>query len=249
MEQRFFDAVYEVMNPTLEENGFTFQDGIYKSETHAFKVEHNAEKNLFELYAAAVTEGEAGEFALATSYLFDENSTVKDATAVGIDFSDTAASLLGINTRKTRSLNDIALPGKTDGDTPGMDDLCNKLLAIFPKHKESYKEHMQENGEFLYVHFLLETVAVELANLIETSAGDKKLKKVFDSLNDLFVKGDRTVSDTIVVVVIGGALKGDDKLTERVLSVLGNHQHLKTAVFNISKRTKTDKKLREMYGL
>ncbi len=249
MEQKFFDAVFEVMAPSLEENGFTFADGVYKSETHAFKVEHNAERNVFELHAAAVTDGEIGEYTVASSYLFDENSTLKDATAVGIDFSDTASSLLGINTRKTRSLSDIALPGKTAGDTPGLDDLCNKLLAIFPKHKESYKEHMQENGEFLYVHFLLETVAVELRSLLETSAGDKKLKKIFDSLNELYVKGDHTVSDTVVVVVIGAALKGDEKLTERALSVMENHPHLKAAVYNISKRTKKDKKLREMYGM
>ena len=72
MEQKFFDAVFEVMTPSLEENGFTFADGVYKSETHAFKVEHNAERNVFELHAAAVTDGDVGEYTVASSYLFDE---------------------------------------------------------------------------------------------------------------------------------------------------------------------------------
>lgn len=249
MEQKFFDAVFAAMDPILSENGVTADGNIRRNDSRAFKVEYNGDKKVFELYSAAVTDGEIGEYTLATSYLFDEASTEKDATAVGIDFSDTALSLLGVSTRRTRSAGDVALPGKTGGETPGIDDLCNKLLAIFPKHKDSYKEHVQENGEFLYVHFLLDTVAVELRDLLENSTGDKKLKKIFDSIDDLYVKGDRTVSDTIVVVVIGGAIKGDPALTERTLSLLDGHQHLKNAVYNISKRTHKDKKLKEMYGI
>ncbi len=248
MEQNIFDAVLAEIRPTLSENGFSEADGVFSGETRAFKIGYNSEAKLFELYSAEVAEGSTGEFSVASSYLFDDTSTLSDATAVGIDFNDTVTSLLGINTRKTRSASAVALPSRSNSDTPGMDDLCSKLLAIFPQHKDAYKEHIAEHGEFLYVTFLLDTVCADIRALLE-SGSDKKLKKIYDALNDLYVKGDRNVGNTIVVVVLGGAVKGDAALTEKLLAGLSEFQYLKVAVRNVFARTKKDKRLKELYGI
>ena len=248
MEQIIFDAILAEIRPTLSENGFSENDGVFTGETRAFKIGYNDEAKLFELYSAEVAEGNTGEFSVASSYLFDDASTVSDASAVGIDFNDTVTSLLGINIRKMRSASAVALPTRSNSDTPGMDDLCSKLLAIFPQYKDAYKDHMAEHGEFLYVTFLFDTVAVEIRKLLE-SGSDKKLKKIYDALNDLYVKGDRNVGNAIVVVVLGGALKGDAALTEKMLAGLSEFQYLKVAVRNISARTNKDKKLKELYGI
>lgn len=247
MEQKIFDAVKAELSPLFTENGFTENDNSFIGETTAFKIEYDAEKNLFLLLCAEVVDGSTDAYAVASSYLFDENGTLSDAAAVGIDFADTVKTKLGLSRRVTRSA-DVALPTKSGADTPGMDDLCNRMLAIFPAYKEQYKENVQENGEFLYVNFFLDTVAVDIRNLI-AEGNDKKLKKIYDALNELYVKGDRNVGNVIVVAILGGAVKGDKELTEKLLCGLGDYQYLKSAVRNITDRTAKDKRLKEMYGI
>ena len=247
MEQKIFDAVYAEIRPLLEENNFSEKDGVFESDTRSFKIAYNDEKHLFELLSAEVVDGTLSEFAVVSSYLFDEQSTAADAAAVGIDFNDTLLTLLGVSKRKTRTA-EIALPQKTGGETLTVDDLANKLLAIFPAYKDTYKESVAENGELLYVNFFMNTVTNDIRELLEKD-NVKKLKKIYDSLNELYVKGDRTVGNLVVVIVLGGALKGDKELTEKMLSGLTDFPHLKTAVRNISMRTKRDKKLREIYGI
>ncbi len=248
MEQKIIDAVLAEIRPVLESNGFTENNGIFTSDARAFYVEYNEEKQIFCLNSATVTDGNVGEYTCAGSYLFDSTQTVADAAAVGMDFNDTIASVLGINGRKLRAAQSVALPQKAEGDTADIGALCNKLLAIFPAYKDVYKERVAEDGEFLYIQFLLDTVAPEIKALLEGGNG-KKLKKIYDALNDLYVKGDQNVGNTIIVVVLGGAIKGDEALTQKMLEGLADFPYLKKAVYNISRRTKKDKMLKEIYGI
>lgn len=248
MEQKFFDAVNAEISPLLLQNGYEEKDGAFVCDNAAYKVEYNEANRLFELKKASVAEGVVGEYTVISAYLFDEDSTERDATAVGIDFLDTVTTGLGLNPRKTRSASAVALPQKSDGETPGLSDLTSKLLAVFPALKDTYKEHIEENGEFLYVNFYLEHFVPLLAEMLREKP-DKKLRKLFDTLNELYCKGDRTVGNLIVVVLIGGAIKGDREALEAALALLSEHQHLKSAVHNIAKRTARDKKLKELYGI
>ncbi len=246
MEQKIIDAVLAELRPTLE--GYEEKDGAFIGESKAFKVEYNEEKEIFCLLTAEVTAGEVGSYSVASSYLFDSTQRESDAAAVGIDFNDTVTSLLGINTRKARRSMDVALPSKSDSDTADIGELCNKILAIFPTYKDLYKERVAENGEFLYIDFFLETAAKEIEALLEAD-NKKKLKKIYDSLNDLYVRGDRNVGNTIIVVILGGAIKGDEAKTAKMLEGLEAFPYLKKPVRQIAMRTKKDRLLREIYGI
>ncbi len=248
MEKKITDAVLAEIRPLLEKHGFSEKDDVFTSDTTAFCVEYNEEKQIFCLNSATVSDGTVGEYETIGSFLFDAEQTVSDAAAVGNDFADTIATRLGVNVRKTRSASEIALPQKGEGESADIGALCNKMLAIFPAYKELYKERVAEDGEFLYVQFLLDTVAPEIRAMLEGGNG-KKLKKVYDALNDLFVKGDRSVEDAIIVVILGGAVKGDLALTEKMLEGLNDFPYLKKPLRNISLRTKNDKMLREIYGI
>lgn len=246
MEQKIIDAVLAELRPTLE--GYEEKDGAFIGESKAFKVEYNEEKEIFCLLTAEVTAGEVGSYSVASSYLFDSTQRESDAAAVGIDFNDTVTSLLGINTRKARRSMDVALPVKSDSDTADIGELCNKILAIFPTYKDLYKERVAESGEFLYIDFFLETAAKEIEALLEAD-NKKKLKKIYDSLNDLYVRGDRNVGNTIIVVILGGAIKGDEAKTAKMLEGLEAFPYLKKPVRQIAMRTKKDRLLREIYGI
>lgn len=248
MEQKIIDTVVNEIRPVLEGHEFTEKDGVFNNGTTAFCVAYDEERQLFCLNSATVTDGEVGEFSTVGSYLFDSTQSASDAVAVGMDFTDTIATTLGVNTRKLRSASSIALPQKAEGDTADIGALCNKLLAIFPAYKDEYKARIAADGEFLYVQFFLNTFATEIRTLLEGGNG-KKIKKVFDSLNDLFVVGDRTVGDTIIVVLLGGAVKGDPTLTEKMLTYLEDFPYLKKQFRFIASRTTKDKRLREMYEI
>ncbi|MBQ8550624.1 MAG: hypothetical protein IJ426_04715 [Clostridia bacterium] len=248
MEQKIIDAVLGEIRPTLTDNGYTEKDGVFTNDSRAVKVEYDESRELFNLLTAEVTAGEVGSYSVAASYLFDSTQRESDAVAVGIDFNDTVTSLLGINPRKARRANDISLPQKSGGDTADIGELCNKILAIFPAYKDLYKERMAEDGEFLYINFFLETAAKEIAQLLEEN-NKKKLKKIYDSLNDLYVRGDRNVGNTVIVVILGGAIKGDPVKTAAMLEGLEDFPYLKKPVRHIALRTRKDRFLREIYGL
>ena len=54
MEQKFFDAIYAELSPVLCENGFSFSEGVYQSDSAAYKIEYNAEGKVFMLTATKV---------------------------------------------------------------------------------------------------------------------------------------------------------------------------------------------------
>ncbi len=248
MEQKIIDAVLEELRPTLSQNGFEEKDGTFLGENKAFKIEYRADKEIFCLLSADVVAGEVGEYSVASSYLFDSTQRESDAAAVGIDFNDTLTSLLGINTRKARRSFDVALPSKSDSDTADIGELCNRVLAIFPAYKDLYKERVAAEGEFLYIDFFLETAAKEIEALLDAD-NNKKLKKIYDTLNDLYVRGDRNVGNTIIVVILGGAIKGDAAKTAKMLEGLEAFPYLKKPLRQVALRTKKDRFLREMYGI
>ena len=248
MDQKIINAVLDEIRPTLTDKGFEEKDGVFTGEKLAIKIEYDEARQIFKLLSAEIVAGESQSFSVASSYLFDSTQTVNDAAAVGIDFNDTVATLLGVNTRKVRRIGDIALPTKSDSDTADIGELCNRVLAIFPAYKDLYKERMATEGEFLYVNFFLDTAAKEITALLEAD-NKKKLKKIYDTLNDLYIRGERAVGNTIIVVILGGAIKGDPALTEKMLEGLTDFPYLKKAVRQISLRTKKDRVLREIYGI
>ncbi len=249
MEQKFFDAVNAEIRPLLSERGFSETDGAFWGDGYAFKVAYNDSAKVFELLSAEVTDKTVGEYATVTSYLFDEGSTVNDAAAVGIDFNDTVASILGVNKRISNRNTEVTIPTKSSGgQTLTVEDLCGKMLAIFPARKEEYKDHVRLNGEFLCVDFFLNTFANDIRDMLVAN-NQKKLKKLYDALNDMYVNGDRTVGNLVVVVLLGGAVKNDRELTQRVVEGLSDHAHLKTAFYNLASLIRKDKRLKEIYGI
>lgn len=248
MEQKIIDAVLAEIRPTLTANGFEEKNGIFAGEKKAFKVEYNEEKQIFCLLAADVIAGEQGEFAVASSYLFDSTQRESDAVSVGIDFNDTLTTILGVNTRVVRRGGEVALPSKSAGDTADIGELANRILAIFPAYKDLYKERVAADGEFLYIDFFMETATKEIATLLDEN-NKKKLKKIYDTLNDLYVRGDRSVGNAIIVVILGGALKGDADKTAKMLEGLADFPYLQKPVRQIALRTKKDRLLKEIYGI
>lgn len=239
MDKKYFDAVLSEMQPLLDGQKFSETDGIYKNEEKAVKVEYNDASKQFILLIADVTDGETGEFAAADSWLFDETQTEQDALAVGVDFADTLREKLGIKKSKTSIA--VELPVAEKGDTANISALTQKLLAVFPQLKETYKSAVQENNRFLYLNFYTEHFVPAISNLLNTGT-KKQLKKLFDMLSDMYNTANGETAD-IIVALLTVVAYGNTSNSATVNDYIAENQHLKTAVHQFKTVLSKNKKL------
>ena len=125
----YYNKLVELMLPFLKENGFNETNGAFVCEDNKVNFVYNEAKKVYELY---LNEN------VVSVYLFDETQTEKDVESVAIDFTDTLKTKLGIKKAKPTA-NQVALPDELKGEKVGVGGLAQKLLAIFPAHKENYK--------------------------------------------------------------------------------------------------------------
>ena len=111
MDNRYLENVIAEIKPFFDENGFKEFDGIYKNKNKAVAVEYNDERQMYILKTADIAEDGSFELSEASAWLFDDSQNAKDAIAVGIDFTSTLKSQLGIkHTRSAAAANAVDLP-------------------------------------------------------------------------------------------------------------------------------------------
>lgn len=228
MENKFYEVVIGEMAAFFEENGFKEQNGVFANDLKALKVEYDQEKKLYKLFAADITEGEIGEYAVVSSFLFDDEHTKRDAVSVGIDFVDSARKALGVKAVR-KSAGETELPS-ANTPTVTVATLTAKLLAIYPELKETYKTETAEKGKFLYLDFYTSYFVPEIRKTLETGA-KKNIKKLIDMLCEMFVTGDKSVS-TLVVVVLSAAIGKDAERFKTATDRMEDCPHLITAINN-----------------
>ena len=208
LENIYFDVVIGEMKSFLEENGLKEKVGFFANETKALKVEYDEEKGLYKLFSADVTDGTVGEYTLASSYLFDQNSNKNDAVAVGIDFVDSAKKVLGVKeTKKKASATELptATSGKVNADT-----LTAKLLANYPTLKDTYKVYVEEKGKYLPLDFGTTYVVPEIRKTLDEN-NKKAVKKLMDMFADIFVSGDRNSVNLVIALLTSAIGKSPER--------------------------------------
>lgn len=247
MNQDCYNAVINEMKTLLDGQKFVPDGDAYKNETKAVKVEYDEEAKMFVLKIADITDGEQGDFTVASSWLFEDNQTERDAAAVGVDFADTLRASLGLKADRSRTAN-VALPTAEKGDSVNVLTLTQKLLAIYPQFKETYKADVAAHGKFLHLNFFVTYFVPAIqADLRDGKNNKKALKKLFDMLTDMYVDGDTNTTDT-VVALLGAVAYGDEVLTEAVKTQIGDNKHMLTSFSEMLACLKGSKKLREALG-
>lgn len=245
METRFLDVIIAEIKEIIETKSFVCQeDGSYRNEDYCFKIEYNEESKLYSLFLAATDD--QPEYKEMSTWIFDDTKTEKDAAVIGKDFCETLMQKMGI-APKRKTTADIPLPTKSAaGKSVDINGMAQRLLAVFPTHKDAYRDHVAQNGEFLYITFLNETIVPDIRAAID--AGSKKpLKKIFDALGELYVDGNRAVQNAVAVTIVTGAVGDSKERYETVLPFMEENQYLKTAVVNLRRfYDSKNKKLRTM---
>lgn len=215
MDNRYYDKVLSEMLPFLEENGFKQADDNFLSDKKAINIKYDETKQVYNLFIADITDGNIGEFSLASSYLFDDSQTERDAASVGIDFVDTLRTKLGVKVVRKASLSDIDLPSAQKGDAVTVNTLTTKILAIYPALKDVYKQEINDKGKYLYLDFLTTYAVPEIRKTLDT-ANKKTVKKLIDTLTELFIHGDNDTSTVIVAILVSAIGKNEARFKAAV---------------------------------
>ncbi len=240
LDNRYYSGVISEMQGFFDENGFKSAGDEYVSDKKAAKVLYNEEKQTYELYCADVAEGAVGEYALLSSWLFDDSQNEKDAASVGIDFTNTLRDNMGIKVKRMAS-GVVDLPTASKDGTMNIAGFTKKVLDIYPQHKETYKAHVAKYGNFLYMDFFAKTF---IPTMVETvKANDKKqVKKLYDLLEGAYVTGDRETVNIVVAALAAAVLK-DESIKPAVDEMIKENTHLKASLDAFIPVLRADKKL------
>ncbi len=242
MDNRYLENVISEMQSFFNDNGFKLVDGIYKNDKKVVAVEYSDERQMYVLKTADIDEEGKFDLVEVSSWLFDDSQNAKDAEAVGIDFTSTLKSQLGIkHTRSSALANAIDLPTASKDGTYNITAFTKKMLDVFPALKDDYKAHVAVYGNFLYLNFFGEKLVPQIKSiLIENNK--KNVKKLFDVLDTAYLHGDRDTVNTIVAVV-SAACVNDPKAKENAFAALGDNKHFIDAVNNFLPVLSGNKKL------
>ena len=241
MDNRYYDRVIEEMQPFFDEQGFkSEEDGSFLNDKKSVKVQYDEDRQMYALLAADVEDGNIGEYSEINAWLFDDSQNAKDASSVGIDFTASLRKSLGIKVKRAAGA-EVELPSFSKGGSVTVTGFAKKMLDFFPALKDEYKNHIAQNGNFLYLNFFGEHLVPQLKSVL-TSGNKKQLKKLFDLLDDLYVKGDKDTVNTIVAVLCAAAYK-DEKVTKATKEMLDGDKHFLSSFENFLPVLPKSKKL------
>lgn len=242
MDNRYLDKVIAEMQPFFDENGFKAVDEIYKNDKKAVAVEYNEERQMYILKTADITEDGSFELVEASAWLFDDSQNAKDAEAVGIDFTATLKTELGIKyKRSVAAANAVDLPTVSKDGTYTITAFTKKMLDVFPVLKDEYKAHIAVYGNFLYLNFFGEKLVPQIKSVLLEN-NKKSVKKLFDVLQNAYLQGDRDTANTIVAVVCA-ACANNETIKANAVAALGDNKHFIDSITQFMPIILSNKKL------
>lgn len=246
MEINLFDIMEQQLAEVIKEKSFEKQDdGSYKNGEYSFKIESDENSGLVKLMLGTVSE--EIQYVTVSSWAFNPEKGEKEAKTIGKDFAETLAAKIGLKKNRLNSAADVPLPSqKSSAKATDINGLTQRMLAIFPAYKDAYREHVAANGELLCVDFFSETFTKEIRNVLD-EGNKKQLKKLFDALGELYVEGDRNTQNLVAVILVTGAVAGNDERFNTAVTYMENCAYLKKTVTILHKNYKSkNKKLHKM---
>lgn len=224
MDNRYLENVIKEMQPFFDQNGFKEVDGIYKNDKKAATVEYSDERQMYILKTADIAEDGSYELVEVNAWLFDDSQNAKDAIAVGIDFTSTLKSELGIkHKRQATSSAAVDLPTASKDGAFNISFFTKKMLDVFPILKDDYKAHVAFYGNFLYLNFFGEKLVPQIKGVLLEN-NKKNVKKLFDVLQNGYLQGDKDTVN-VIVAVLAAACANDETIKSNAIAALDGNKH------------------------
>lgn len=237
MNNQFYPLLTEIVEKTMSEKGIVLNTdsediNFYSDGKRAFRIVYDDKSKLVKLEFALLKEGEGVDFKTVSSWLFDDNSTERDAQSIGNDFSDTVLEQLG-EKATAQGIRKVEMPSKDkNAETVTIDSFTARFLAVFTAYKPDYVKNVSDNGEFMYDDFYTE-FGVKAFRETMNSSNKKQINKMFELLNNCYVIGDSATCTTIVYCIIVPAIIDDEKLKRDAMVCLEKYTFLNQSVNSV----------------
>ena len=244
MNAEVLNAIIAEVQPIFDEKQFENKGEYYANGDYAVKFEHDTANKVLKLFVAPMVDGKPEEFQNLSTYLFEDETYLKDATCAGLDFADTIRTKCGYKRNTRQITGTIAVPkGKSEGNN--IDTYTGKILAVYPEHKQDYQAHMAKYGKFLYVDFYATIIAPTVKKVFESGA-KKQISKIVEVLDEMYCKGDKICGDIAVGIVLCGAADFDPQMAENIKTALQDRKYLKNAFSSYFELSLKSPKVKEM---
>ncbi len=215
-------AVIKGMKGALDSNGFKTVDGtdeytfaFESEEKGSVKVAYSDSKIYLYASQSAYSDTTDDDFKRIALSLLDEDSTDGDIRYIANDFSESINERFA--EKKAVKRNNFKAPAtvsKTAVRSGGMsydaNTLVSKICVIYPELKSYYKDSVDTYGEVLAEEFFTKHANDRIIETIKDN-NPTTMKKLFNTLNDIYADGSNDVQDIIAVTILG-ALDNDQIL-------------------------------------
>ena len=206
--RKAFELIVERVGQELTAAGYTKQKvaadngnelvALFTSSNIAYSVVYYKDKTHMVLRTCTMTEeGPDNEWKTLATWIFDENSTDKDAVSIANDFVEGVSGTVAIKRAKQ-------VKQKKKKDDDGNADpkfLAKRFVAIFPELKEEIKD--EEDGYFPFrgATFAKEKIAPKVEKYVKRST-KPELEKLAGILNLQYNNGDIDTRSIITIVIL-----------------------------------------------
>ena len=181
-------------------------------------------------------EAQDGDYTQITLCLLELNSSEEsDVKYIAEDFSET---LLKKYEKNQKFTGDKKLPQpvsksavKSGALSYDPNTLASRFTVIYPELRAAYKANIEKYGEFLPEDFFAHYGTGAVIETIKEN-NPKKMKRLFDLMNDIYDNGTNDVQSLIAVSILG-SLENDQVLLANCVDYMD--QELCTAVIHVNK--------------
>lgn len=148
----------------------------------------------------------------------------KDIAYTAKEISETLQSKFGTKTpsaKKVQNVKNVQTVSKAAvkaGSYYDPNTLASKLCIVFPQIRDAYKLNISTYGEFLPEDFFINYAAPQVINAIKQN-NPQTMKKLFQTLNDIYEDGTNDTQSLIAVTILG-ELNNDQILLARCVDYM-----------------------------
>ena len=222
--KKAFNLIVEKVEKELVSAGYTKQKvaadngnelvALFTSQNVAYSVVYYKDKTHMVLRTCTMTEdGPDNDWKTLATWMFDEESTEKDAQSIANDFVEGVSGTIAIKRAKQ-------VKQKKKKDDDGNADpkfLAKRFVAVFPELKEEIK--YEEDGYFPFrgATFAKEKIAPKLQNYVKR-ATKGEIEKLAGIFNLQYNNGDIDTRSIITIVLLNSFSDEDYNIVFEYLS-------------------------------
>jgi hypothetical protein len=250
MDITAFKKIVDGCAEVLTKNGFAATDitGVFQKDSVKFAVKYLEDSKMIVLEHTETADMEGSESVIA-NWLYEGNEG--DIPVIVEDFCDQIGVKLGlVKPAASLTANNVAMPTKkAKGDEYTVDSLTQKVLAIYPAFKESYKENVATYNSFLYVDFYKSTLIPKLREVCEDYKANKKtVDKTFKLFAEVYYNCDRETCELLCGLIIAGTFYDKQDKLEPCLSTLEDFPLFTAACKEVVTEAAANKKFQQIFA-